>query len=279
VSETILILEGSTGGPVVREARAGVVAACTAPRPGGDGTNEDCAAVIEHADGRLVLVVADGMGGHPGGDRASGLAIECFAKTAGREVSTEEELRSAILESFDVANRRIQERLPGSGTTAVVAEIDGVTVRVYHCGDSAALVTGGRGKLRMRTTDHSPVGYALESGLLTPKQALAHDHRHVISNFLGSDKMKVEMSPPLELRPRDVLVLGSDGLYDNLLDTEIAETVRIGPLGAAVGRLAEAASARMKSTAASGTAGKPDDLTLIAFRRGPAPGKPEETAA
>jgi serine/threonine protein phosphatase PrpC len=100
---------------------------------------------------------------------------------------------------------------------------------------------------------------------MAEEEAIRHEDRHVISNVIGSEQMRIEIGPPIEMASRDTLVIASDGLVDNLLPSEIVEFVRSGPLDEAVGDLVEEARRRM--TAASGDApSKPDDLTVIAYR-------------
>jgi serine/threonine protein phosphatase PrpC len=155
----------------------------------------------------------------------------------------------------------------GSAATFAIAEIDDGVVRTYHVGDSAILLTGGRGRLKFQTIAHSPVGYAIEAGLMDETDAMHHEDRHMISNVIGASDMRIEIGPPLKMAPRDTLLLASDGLFDNLLVDEVVRLVRTGLVPQAVGRLAAAAVERM--TTQSGDApSKPDDLTIIAFRLG-----------
>jgi PPM family protein phosphatase len=146
-------------------------------------------------------------------------------------------------------------------------EIQDCTVRTYHVGDSAILLTGQRGKLKLQTIAHSPIGYAVESGLIDEQAAIHHEERHVISNVIGSDQMRIEIGPAIEMAARDTLVLASDGLLDNLLPDEIVQRVRSGPLDAAVESLVQLARRRMNNEA-NAMPSKPDDLTVIAFRLG-----------
>jgi len=249
--------------PVVRPIASGEVCVFTTPKPQG-GTNEDCAAVIPCGPTRAALLVADGMGGHPSGECASRVAVECFVRALLR-TNGQRPVRESILDAFDEANRRVEETCNGSGTTAITAQVEGDTVRLYHCGDSGAIVVAADGDVVLRTLDHSPVGYAVQSGALTPEEAMRHRERHFLLNFLGNREMRIEMSSRRRLRAGDTLLLASDGLFDNLLDTEIARIARERPLRAAVRALVDATRARMAS-GPNGVACKPDDLTVIAFR-------------
>jgi serine/threonine protein phosphatase PrpC len=154
----------------------------------------------------------------------------------------------------------------GAATTLALVEIQDRTIRTYHVGDSEILVTGQRGKVKLQTIPHSPIGYAVEAGLMNEEDAIHHEERHVISNVIGSDQMRIEMGPPTEMAPRDTLLLASDGLFDNLLPGEIINTIRSGPLDDSLSVLVEAAQDRMVSSGGAAPS-KPDDLTVIAFRR------------
>ncbi len=153
----------------------------------------------------------------------------------------------------------------GAATTLTVVEFDGETVRHYHVGDSMVLLTGQRGKVKMQSIPHSPVGYAVESGMLDETDAMHHEDRHVISNVIGSADMRIEVGSAVPVAPRDTLVLASDGLSDNLHMPEIVECVRKGPIADAARELARQARERMEWEG-EGEPSKPDDLTFVLFR-------------
>ena len=133
------------------------------------------------------------------------------------------DLRAAILNGIEAANQAVRDLGTGAATTLALVEIQDRTIRTYHVGDSEILVTGQRGKVKLQTIPHSPIGYAVEAGLMEEEEAIHHEARHVISNVIGSDQMRIEMGPPTELAPRDTLLLASDGLFDNLFPDEIVE--------------------------------------------------------
>ena len=235
-----------------------------APAPERDGAGEDLAAVICVDDRRAVLAVADGAGGLPNGAQAAELALLAVSEAvlAGEP---EKPLSSTLVDAFDEANRAVRAMGVGAGTTLVAVIVDGVEVRPFHAGDSQALVTGQRGKIRLETLSHSPTGYAVEAGLMDEQEALIHEERHLVSNLVGIDDMRIEIGPVVRIRPHDTLVLGSDGLFDNLAIGEISELVRRGPLDRAVEALASAATRRMSDPAES-RPHKPDDLTCLLYR-------------
>jgi serine/threonine protein phosphatase PrpC len=145
-----------------------------------------------------------------------------------------------------------------------VVELEAGRLRTYHAGDSMILVVGQRGRRKLQTVSHSPVGYAVEAGVLDEGDALHHDELHLISNMVGADDMRIEMGSPRALAPRDTVLLASDGLLDNVHLEEIVELVRRGPLADAARRLVEKSRARMAGLDPGPS--KPDDTTFILFR-------------
>ncbi len=168
----------------------GAVFAYSAKRPGKTRPNEDAAAVLEWADG-VLLVVADGLGGQPGAEQASGIAIRALDQGLDRVRAGELSPRDAILASLDEANRQILALSMGAGTTVALAEVSGGTVRAYHVGDSTVMVCSRAGDVRSVTIAHSPIGYALAAGVIDEEEALHHPDRHIISNMVGSPEMRV----------------------------------------------------------------------------------------
>jgi serine/threonine protein phosphatase PrpC len=244
---------------------AGEVALFSCRSPGHEGPNEDSAALLPFDAESGVLAVADGMGGERGGARASSLAVESLAAALEEARREGWMLRTAILNGFERANEAICALGLGAGTTLAAVEVSGNTIRPYHVGDSMILQIGQRGKLKLQTVAHSPVGFAVEAGVLDEGEAMHHEHRHLVSNVLGAADMRIEVGSGRRLAPRDTVLIASDGLSDNLRTEEIVALLRTGSLGVACGRLAELARARMH-TPAEDEPSKPDDLTFVVFR-------------
>ena len=221
--------------------------------------------VIPVAPGHAVLAVADGFGGHPSGDDASRLALEAIEASVRNRDPAEDEMRTVILDGFEMANETIRALGVGAATTLAVVEIQQRWIRSYHCGDSGIIVFGGGGKVKARSVDHTPTGYAMEAGVMNEKEALHHDERHIVFNMVGSAEMRIEMGPSIQLAPRDTVLLASDGLFDNLTLERIIDRVRRGRLTDSLLDLASAARRRMTSEAET-LPSKPDDLTIIAYR-------------
>lgn len=244
----------------------GEVALYSRRSPAGGSANEDAAAVIATGSEGAVLAVADGLGGAPAGQKASSIAVSCLADAVLAALRDARDVRAGVLDGFERANAEVVALGVGAGTTLTVAEVNGSSARSYHVGDSFFLITGNRGKVKAQTISHSPVGYGIESGLLDPEGAMHHQERHFVSNVIGSADMHIEVGSPLALAPRDTLVIGSDGLSDNLRISEIVDCVRKGGLGRASRELARRAGERMIASAGE-TPSKPDDLTFLIYRR------------
>lgn len=254
-------MRGGVG--VIHELAGYRIAVYAAPVPGG-GPNEDAAAVFSFADGSLLGMIADGMGGKPQGAQASALLIESVKNSV--SASDGRSLRDRLIDGIDEASERIMALGVGAGSTLAAVEICGHILRSCHVGDSMILVVGKRGRIKLETVSHSPVGYAVEAGLLDRDDALHHDERNVVSNMVGFPDMRIEIGPGIRLAPLDTVVLASDGLFDNLYIEEIANIVRRGSLERVMPHLAAVCEERMRAPVA-GAPSKPDDLAFMLLRR------------
>ncbi|MBD3236657.1 MAG: SpoIIE family protein phosphatase [Candidatus Eisenbacteria bacterium] len=272
-ANALLLIEAATERPSRHPLFGGEAALFSSPSPERRGPNEDAAALLPLGAEAALLVVADGVGGSRAGRQAAALAVQALAAATQRltqELRGETDgpaggLRGTILDAIERANREILSQTAGGACTLAVVELIGRTMRPYHVGDAAVLLLGQRGRLKTQTVAHSPVGFALESGMLDERAALLHEERHLVSNVVGAEEMRIEIGAPRRLAPRDTLIVASDGLYDNLRIEEIATLVCRGPLEPAAELLAAAVGLRMQAAEGAGIA-KPDDLTFILFR-------------
>ncbi len=239
----------------------GHVVAFSRSCPGKEEPNDDSAVVIQTAGGGVVMAVADGVGGAPVGYKASAIAVQCLAESLAAR-SAAGDLRPAILDGIEKANEEILDMGTGAATTICVVEVQNRIARGYQVGDSMALFLGGRGAVKWKSTSHSPVGYAIESGLLNEEDAMHHDERHIVSNLVGSRTMHIEIGPSIHLAPRDTIVLASDGLFDNLHISEICALARLGQPLDRIRALVTLTRQRMDCALAD-SPGKPDDLAVV----------------
>ena len=232
--------------------------------------NEDALGLLPVCDTAGVLLIADGCGGQANGQLASQLAVEALADKL-RQCDNVANLRTSILDGIEAAVLQVRKLGTGAATTLIAVEINAGVIRTFHAGDSQALLVGSHGKVKLQTQSHSPVGYAVEAGMLTEKAALQHEDRHLVSNVIGADDLHIDMGLPRRLAPQDTLLLGSDGLFDNLRLAEIVEIIRKGSLASVAASLSTLVQQRMTATDEGTHPSKPDDLAFILFRLNPAP--------
>lgn len=277
IAEAFLSGDESEGQLLSMNVGGGTACAFTLQAPGKFSGNEDSFGVCAYGPSAAVLAVADGAGGLPAGQKASRTAISTLFASMQASIAKTQLLRTAVLNGIEAANEAIMNYANGSATTLTVVSIEGRLARCYHVGDSTAMVTGQRGLLKFETVAHSPVGLAREAGFITERDAMFHPDRHIVSNFMGNPEMRIDVSTELTLASRDTVLLASDGLSDNLFTSEIVERIRCGALSSASQSLLSLAGHRMMDNTSLAPS-KPDDLTLIAFRKPKNRPKPAETA-
>ena len=216
--------------------------------------------------GRTVFAVADGLGGHQGGEVASAAAVEPLAALDGREFADPAEAAETLAAAIQEANTAILDRaagdpaLWGMGTTVTAAALAGERhLQLAHVGDSRAYLLRD-GSLEQLTTDHTVVGELVRRGRLTPAQAAIHPERSILTRAVGLDPgILVDTPTALDLQPGDQVLLCSDGLTEAVDDDQIAELLSSTADGHAACRaLIDAANA----------AGGPDNITVVLLRAG-----------
>lgn len=247
--------------PELIQVDGGNIVAFSRVCPGKTEPNDDSAVVIHTACGAIVLAVADGVGGAPLGYKASAIAMHCLGESLSQP-RLSSDLRPAILDGIEKANAEILDMGTGAATTISVVEVQNRVARGYQVGDSMALILGNRGAIRWKSMSHSPVGYAIESGMMDEADAMHHDERHIVSNLVGSRSMHIEIGPAVPLSPRDSVVIASDGLFDNLHLSEVITLARAGRPMDRMESLLRLATERMKQADAEHP-GKPDDLAIL----------------
>ncbi|HXW38546.1 MAG TPA: Stp1/IreP family PP2C-type Ser/Thr phosphatase, partial [Acidimicrobiales bacterium] len=176
-----------------------------------------------------LFAVADGMGGHAGGEVAARLAVDTLSAAFGRQ-PTGAGLSEAVVEANSVVWEHSLEHpeLRGMGTTlaavALVNEDDHDLMALVNVGDSR-VYRFHDGELSQITTDHSLAEDMVRSGELTSAEAAVHPHRHILTRALG---VAADVSVDLwRIQPSrgDRFLLCSDGLSNELEESEIAEVL------------------------------------------------------
>ena len=200
-----------------------------------------------------VFAVADGMGGHKGGDVASSLAIQVLGGDALPSDGAE------LVERVREANRAVYERsssdtaVEGMGTTMTATIAGGGALRLAHVGDSRAYLLR-EGTLRRLTEDHTLVQRMVSEGHLTEEEASVHPQRSVITRVLGvEDRVQIDEGA-VEVRDGDRILLCTDGLTGMVSEGEI-ETI--------LTRAPDPQAAADQLVAAANEAGGLDNITVV----------------
>ncbi len=224
--------------------------------------NEDALAIIPVDDESCVLIVADGLGGMPDGEKASKTTLEFLIESIQNRKGS---VCDAILKSLDAANEQMLALGNGSGTTVAVAEITGNRVRAYHAGDSLIMLVTQNDAVKYYALPHSPIGYALACGAIREEDAMKHPERNLVSNYIGDKDMYITVGPMLKLAQGDTLLLASDAVPDNLYTGEIRSFMFGKSISQGIDQLIQQCQLNMKSPSLDRLC-HPDDLTLVGFR-------------
>ncbi len=238
-----------------------------------------------------LFMVADGMGGHLGGEVASHWAIKTLKRElaplfrpqdpgvtrrldsealaavgGGFTVRLEEtELARLLQHAIERANQVLlgyahthREEAGDMGSTLTMTVVEGDRATLAHVGDSRAYLWRG-GQLQQLTEDHSVPGALLKQGRITADELQAHPHRHVIYRCLGlKPKVEVDIYTTLTLQTGDSLLLCSDGLWDMIYPTARLE--------AHLAARAEPLDTCRRLVAAANEAGGEDNITVLLIR-------------
>jgi serine/threonine protein phosphatase PrpC len=233
-------------------------------RPGARPNNQDRVAYSYTRDA-LLMVIADGMGGHLHGEIAAQIAVqyitESFQRNATPHVKDELLFLSRSLGNAHAAiqDYAFDKNLPEAPRTTIVACLVQNSVAFWaHAGDSR-LYLMRRGRTIQQTKDHSRLQMMLDQGLIDEEAALHHPARNRIFSCLGgSHSPQIEFSSPVPLFANDLIVMCTDGVWGNLAPDEILE------------KLADAdvlqASPKLMDRAEQNGALTCDNLSMLALR-------------
>lgn len=232
-----------------------------ASHQGGRKYNQDCVAHA-YTDQSLLLILADGMGGHSHGELAAQITIKTFMQAFSVEakprVQEPQEFLSRVMRKAHQAIIQFaqDQRLQGNpGTTCVAALIQDGRVCWAHAGDSRVYLLRDHSVAAV-THDHSVVQQWADLGFITEEQMKTHPDRHRITNCLGGEgeMFFVESEPAMDLQQGDVLLLCSDGLWGPLNAAEISNSLMVKPLPGVLDQLMELALYREGTHADNTTA-------------------------
>jgi len=210
--------------------------------------------------GRLAIV-ADGMGGHEGGQEASRIAVEAIEQSYA--AAGDGDPQAVLVAGFKAAHQRILQHaaahpaLEGMGTTATAAVLLPSRLVYAHVGDSRLYLVHGSTISRL-THDHSYVGRLVENGVITADEADRHPQRHILTAALGAG-LEADPETGSELIPLsagDVVVVCTDGLWSLMEDEEIRQAATQHAPAEACRAMVEMAKQR----------GGPDNITVQVLR-------------
>lgn len=193
--------------------------------------NEDSVTALKNASGEILMAVADGMGGHRGGEIASSIAISHIGKRFSgiSSIGNKEDAINWIKDVVSEANVLIYKytsenpESTGMGTTLVLSVLTKNFLLFGNIGDSSGYVFRNE-KLHKVTTDHTLVNLLVKSGELTEEEAKNHPRKNVLMKALGATT-KVEMDIIEVESDVDGIMLCSDGLTNMLDDEQIAKVL------------------------------------------------------
>ena len=233
-------------------------------RPGKRPNTEDRLAHCYSRDA-LMMVIADGMGGHYYGEIAAQIAVQCVTESFQREANPKIHepfsflnrsminAHNAIMDFTDAHNLKDSPR-----TTCVACIIQDSIAYWAHAGDSRLYVIRG-GKVLTRTRDHSRVQLLIDQGVINEAQAAFHPDRNKIYSCLGGRQdPEIELSRKTPLEAGDVVALCTDGLWGLYADDLLATALRQENLMKIVPDLLDQADARSGPHA--------DNLSIVAVR-------------
>ena len=178
-----------------------------------------------------LFLVADGVGGHRGGQVASQTAVDVFTEVFAAHPATD--LVPAVRATIAQANGKIFKAshevadLEGMASTLVLVAIEGMRAVIAHVGDSRVYRFDGR-RLACETEDHSEVNDAVRAGTMTAAQAANHPHRNIINRALGADAEVEADLKVVTLEARTSFLLCSDGITRHISDAELEKLMNSG---------------------------------------------------
>ncbi|MDO9052552.1 MAG: protein phosphatase 2C domain-containing protein [Gallionella sp.] len=226
--------------------------------------NQDRVAYAYSKDA-LLLVLADGMGGHLHGEVAASMAMDTFVESFAQHAQITDP-QAFLSDTMRRAHERIMD-LPQHkdqsfpGTTCVAALIQDGKMYWGHAGDSRLYLLR-KGAVLSKTLDHSMVQMWLELGVIDEDEARTHPRRNQITNCLGGveDLFEIALGQSVALQSGDVVLLCSDGLCGPFVDKELVSAFVGNPVDAALDKLIVVALKREN--------GKSDNVTGLAMRWG-----------
>lgn len=194
--------------------------------------NEDAGGIFHNKDDQLLAIIADGMGGHKGGEVASGIAADIIQDQWENldKIENPKMAEAWIQEAVNQANEAIYNKaketvdLEGMGTTVVLAVCTEEYVTIGHVGDSRCYIYSDK-ELKQVTEDHSFVNELIRTGQISVNDAEVHPGKNVLSRVLGTDPSVTCETQTLEWEIGNKLLVCSDGLTNKVTNQELKDSL------------------------------------------------------
>ena len=211
-----------------------------------------------------LYIIADGMGGHLHGEKASEVAVHAMAIGVISKLlpsiqdapigNPSDTVQDIMKEGVQASHQAIIEQAPGGGSTLTGILLLGDQMTIAHIGDSSAYAIDAQGTVNLLTTDHSLVKRLVELGQITSDEAAIHPQRNVLYRALGQAEMVDADLINASIPRSGYLVLCSDGLWGLVPDDEIANIIS---------SASSPQSASQSLLEAANDAGGPDNISVI----------------
>jgi serine/threonine protein phosphatase PrpC len=218
--------------------------------------NQDTLFIMAQDD-FCIFGVADGAGGHPNGIEASYSVGESIFQHVRGTKSADVQLISLI----ESANTKVREKYPEAFTTLSFAALFSDDLRSYSVGDSEVQYYNNAGEIIYNNIPQSPVGYAVEAGMLSQEEGLDHNDRNIVNNLIGDEHLRIEVASKVTLKKGFTVIVGSDGLFDNISHETLHSHVGSGSFEEGFEKLCQLCSQRGDDWR------KDDDVSFILLRK------------
>lgn len=219
--------------------------------------NEDSLYIIGGKK-QLIAGISDGAGGHPKGAEAAAIAarrtLEYFKKHDIDDVK--------VMDLIEGINEEILALKVGAHTTFSLISIKNDFLRSYSVGDSETICWNAVSNSIYSNIPQTAIGYSIEAGHIEQEDSLDDPDRYIVDNMLGDPIVRVEVSSKIELKKGHTVLVGSDGLFDNLSHEELSHLIAKGSFENAFDELCNLCRQQAPETWK-----KDDDISFIAIRK------------
>lgn len=188
---------------------------------GARSENQDAVVALIGSEGRALLAVADGLGGHKGGRQAAELAISIL--TANWEETPLDEIFLKI--HREIKNvQHLDKELYGMATTITAVVVEDNKLNGAHCGDTRCSVQRGSG-IRKLTIAHTEAQRLFDAGKLSKEEFINYPRRNVLDRALGGEKTPVIDTFNFQIENGDKIIITSDGVHEKIMQRELLSLV------------------------------------------------------